>query len=141
MERMIRKLVVSAVVISMLVAVEGKGAHMAGALDHMAGTGPWAVAPVAGAGAVAPVAGAGAGGVLPDLDKCLGECYPKCKVSQHLWCATLCIGKCKQSKSIPDNLCNCTYSCSRFKCADVGTDKGKVQDCVKSCSRLCNITM
>ncbi|KAI4329278.1 hypothetical protein L6164_021561 [Bauhinia variegata] len=73
------------------------------------------------------------------MKSCYADCYPKCDVAKPLWCATLCVGKCKHGKSIPDNLCQCTYSCSKFRCADVGSDPEKVRRCVHRCSSLCNI--
>ncbi|KAM5574795.1 thionin-like protein 2 [Rosa sericea] len=68
---------------------------------------------------------------------CYGKCYSECNLTKPLFCASLCVGKCKQGKSIPDNLCNCTYSCSKFRCANVGSDPEKIQSCVSSCSNLC----
>lgn len=51
--------------------------------------------------------------------ECYHSCFGKCGIRKPLFCATLCLSKCKHSLSIPDNLCNCTYSCSKFKCANV----------------------
>ncbi|KAK9229189.1 hypothetical protein WN944_022148 [Citrus x changshan-huyou] len=86
-----------------------------------------------------PAAAEGHGQHHIKLDTCLANCYPKCNVPRPLWCATLCIGKCKNLKSIPDNLCNCTYTCSKFKCAEIGSDPEAVKKCVKGCSKLCNM--
>lgn len=62
----------------------------------------------------------------PAFKDCYDKCYPQCHVTRPLWCASLCIGKCKHSKSIPDNLCNCTYSCSKFMCTNVGSGMNKI---------------
>lgn len=55
----------------------------------------------------------------PASKRCYQDCYGKCRIRKPLFCATLCLSKCKHSKSIPDNLCNCTYSCSKFRCANI----------------------
>lgn len=51
--------------------------------------------------------------------RCFQPCYARCGVKKPLFCASLCLGKCKHGKSIPDNLCNCTYTCSKFRCAKI----------------------